>query len=315
MRVDVEAAKRIYRYRCKTQTISTNQIFEEVIKLFLYFDMDTSGDNKLQSIDSNISNTGTISHFEKTQYKSNENLQHALNLLVESTHNLTEQEHNEYLKNTLLTSGKPKKEIEKSDSQSLVNKARTMAEEEEEETFEFTLLRNKWHLVVLFCKVHNLPLNEIRLIELAKQNNWIGLLYESQMLGFPVQQVLNVVETYFQDQNIKEHLIVCLKQMAHENQTTVFYRDKSLSEQTKQSFHIFPTTNDRQQVSHKIEQQKQKTFDLFKLIKKAQTKPYPGTLQFFLFVNGSKMDLFFMCSFFIVFFVYVSRGSFAEVLI
>jgi hypothetical protein len=292
LRIDVEAAKRIYRYRCKTQTISTYQIFEEVIKLFLCFDMGTSNDNKSQNVESNISNTRTISQYEKTQYKSNEILQHALNLLVESTHNLTEQEHTEYLKNTLQTYDKAKKESEKSDSQSLVNKVSNIRmTAEEDENFEFTLLRNKWHLVVLFCKVHNLPLNEMRLIELAKQSNWIGLLYESQMLGFPAQQVLNVVETYFQDQNIKEHLIVCLKQMARENQTTVFYEDKNLYEQTKPSFYVSPsTTNNRRQSPQKIEQQKPKTFDLFKLIKRAQTKPYPGTLEFFLFANWSKMS-------------------------
>ena len=65
---------------------------------------------------------------------------------------------------------------------------------------------SKWSLVTQFCRAHNLQLSSGHLRELAEKNDWVSFLYEAESQGFGVHQLLKIVEKYFLDASLKEHL-------------------------------------------------------------------------------------------------------------
>lgn len=109
-------------------------------------------------------------------------------------------------------------------------------------------LNNKWHLVTQFCRVHKLTLNDAPLIELAQQNDWVRFLYEAQVLHYPGEQVLRIVNKYFTDVSLRQHLITCVKQMEAERGT-------------------FVTQQNEEEVQ---------SSDLFELINQARNQVHPG---------------------------------------
>lgn len=109
-------------------------------------------------------------------------------------------------------------------------------------------LNNKWHLVTQFCRVHKLTLNDAPLIELAQQNDWVRFLYEAQLLHYPADQVLRIVNKYFTDANLRQHLITCVKQMEADRGT---FTDQQADEEAQSS-------------------------DLFELINQARNQVHPG---------------------------------------
>lgn len=46
-----------------------------------------------------------------------------------------------------------------------------------------------WHLVALFCRVHSLPRSLTLLHELARNNDWVMFLYESDLQQCPADTV------------------------------------------------------------------------------------------------------------------------------
>merc|ERR1719453_2897452 len=64
-----------------------------------------------------------------------------------------------------------------------------------------------WHLVALFCRVHSLPRSLTLLHELARNNDWVMFLHESDLQDCPVETVLDVARQYFTDFSLKSHLL------------------------------------------------------------------------------------------------------------
>ncbi|TNV87663.1 hypothetical protein FGO68_gene5122 [Halteria grandinella] len=74
-------------------------------------------------------------------------------------------------------------------------------------------LDSPWHLVGLFCKVHNLPPSLTLLHELARKNDWIMFLYEAQQQQCPKETTLDIINDYFQSFSIKKHLITVFRKV------------------------------------------------------------------------------------------------------
>ncbi|CEM20910.1 unnamed protein product [Vitrella brassicaformis CCMP3155] len=63
-----------------------------------------------------------------------------------------------------------------------------------------------WHLVALFCRVHQLPRSLTLLHELARNNDWVMFLHESDLQQCPPDTVLDIVHGYFTDRPLQSHL-------------------------------------------------------------------------------------------------------------
>ncbi|XP_019859323.1 PREDICTED: spatacsin-like [Amphimedon queenslandica] len=69
---------------------------------------------------------------------------------------------------------------------------------------------NVWLLVQRFCQYHSLPPSTAYLIECAKNKEWLSLLCHAQLHKIAPQEVISVVEKHFSDQVLKEHLQLAL---------------------------------------------------------------------------------------------------------
>ena len=68
-----------------------------------------------------------------------------------------------------------------------------------------------WHLVALFCRVHNLPRSLTLLHELARNGDWVMFLHESDLQQCPVETVQDVVQLYFESSSpLRSHLNILL---------------------------------------------------------------------------------------------------------
>ncbi|KAJ0041339.1 hypothetical protein Pint_27017 [Pistacia integerrima] len=70
-----------------------------------------------------------------------------------------------------------------------------------------------WNLVTVFCQMHQLPLSTTYLGVLARDNDWVGFLYEAQVGGYPFESVVQVASKEFSDPRLKIHVLTVLKGM------------------------------------------------------------------------------------------------------
>ena len=63
-----------------------------------------------------------------------------------------------------------------------------------------------WHLVALFCRVHNLPRSLTLLHELARNGDWVMFLHESDLQQCPIETVRDVIAFYFDENPLRSHL-------------------------------------------------------------------------------------------------------------
>ncbi|KAK4767669.1 hypothetical protein SAY86_015419 [Trapa natans] len=70
-----------------------------------------------------------------------------------------------------------------------------------------------WNLVIEFCQVHHIPLSTKYLAVLARDNDWVGFLSESQIGGYPFDVVMQVASKEFSDPRLKLHILTVLKKM------------------------------------------------------------------------------------------------------
>merc|ERR1719387_856937 len=75
-----------------------------------------------------------------------------------------------------------------------------------------------WHLVALFCRVHSLPRSLTLLHELARNNDWVMFLHESDLQQCPADTVLDVVDGYFTDVPLQSHLRILAHSIAAQEQ-------------------------------------------------------------------------------------------------
>lgn len=71
-----------------------------------------------------------------------------------------------------------------------------------------------WHLVALFCRVHSLPRSLTLLHELARNNDWVMFLYESDLQQCPADTVLDIVAGYFTELPLQSHLQILANSIA-----------------------------------------------------------------------------------------------------
>ena len=67
-----------------------------------------------------------------------------------------------------------------------------------------------WHLVALFCRVHNLPRSLTLLHELARNGDWVMFLHESDLQQCPLETVRDVINSYFHETPLRSHLNILL---------------------------------------------------------------------------------------------------------
>ena len=67
-----------------------------------------------------------------------------------------------------------------------------------------------WHLVALFCRVHNLPRSLTLLHELARNGDWVMFLHESDVQQCPIETVKDVTQFYFGRSPLRSHLNILL---------------------------------------------------------------------------------------------------------
>ncbi|CAE7208025.1 unnamed protein product [Symbiodinium pilosum] len=75
-----------------------------------------------------------------------------------------------------------------------------------------------WHLVALFCRVHSLPRSLTLLHELARNNDWVMFLYESDLQQCPAETVLDIVGGYFTEVPLQNHLQILANSIAAQEQ-------------------------------------------------------------------------------------------------
>lgn len=68
-----------------------------------------------------------------------------------------------------------------------------------------------WHLVALFCRVHNLPRSLTLLHELARNGDWVMFLHESDVQQCPTETVKDVTQYYFDRTPLRSHLNILLQ--------------------------------------------------------------------------------------------------------
>lgn len=116
----------------------------------------------------------------------------------------------------------------------------------------------KWNLLASFTRVHNLPLYERTLVELASSGDWIFFLYYAQILQYPPQQVLGLL-SHFKDSNIREHLKISIKSLL---------KNSRISEPSSQHE---PIQNDKYDTNEEMT-----TSNLLKLVIQCTERVYPG---------------------------------------
>ncbi|KAJ9553781.1 hypothetical protein OSB04_017826 [Centaurea solstitialis] len=70
-----------------------------------------------------------------------------------------------------------------------------------------------WSLVTEFCRMHQIPMSTKYLAVLAKDNDWVGFLSESQVEGHPLDTVIQVASKEFSDPCLRVHISTVLKGM------------------------------------------------------------------------------------------------------
>ncbi|GAY58686.1 hypothetical protein CUMW_188900 [Citrus unshiu] len=70
-----------------------------------------------------------------------------------------------------------------------------------------------WDLVTVFCQMHQLPLSTKYLAVLARDNDWVGFLYEAQVGGYPFEIVVQVASKEFSDPRLKIHILTVLRSL------------------------------------------------------------------------------------------------------
>ena len=70
-----------------------------------------------------------------------------------------------------------------------------------------------WHLVALFCRVHNLPRSLTLLHELARNGDWVMFLHESDLQQCPIDTVRDVINFYFSQSPLRSHLNILLGEL------------------------------------------------------------------------------------------------------
>ncbi|KAL6051580.1 Spg11p, partial [Balamuthia mandrillaris] len=69
---------------------------------------------------------------------------------------------------------------------------------------------SSWSLVTSFCRLHGLPLSQQHLCNLARANDWISFLHEAQTQQYPLDQLLPIIKTHFNDHSLRSHLVQSL---------------------------------------------------------------------------------------------------------
>ncbi|RQX74661.1 hypothetical protein TGCAST_224870C, partial [Toxoplasma gondii CAST] len=72
-------------------------------------------------------------------------------------------------------------------------------------------LDSPWHLVGLFCRVHQLPRSLTLLHELARNDEWLLFLHEGDLQQCPVQTMTNIIDGYFRDAPLRHHLRIVVR--------------------------------------------------------------------------------------------------------
>ncbi|CAD7956762.1 unnamed protein product, partial [Amoebophrya sp. A25] len=73
--------------------------------------------------------------------------------------------------------------------------------------------RNTLLMFALFCRVHALPRSLTLLHELARSNDWVMFLHESDLQECPPETVLDVIDGYFTDLPLQSHLRINVSSM------------------------------------------------------------------------------------------------------
>lgn len=117
-------------------------------------------------------------------------------------------------------------------------------------------LDSPWHLVSLFCRIHNYEMSLTLLHELGRNNNWIAFLYKAQDQDCPPANVLMIIDGYFKDATLKTHLFITIQSMLDTNVlnennlekksvsdiTTEFYQNTVMSNLSL-NHNLMPSTN------------------------------------------------------------------------
>lgn len=77
-----------------------------------------------------------------------------------------------------------------------------------------------WKLVIVFCRMHNIPLSTKYLAVLARDNDWVGFLSEAQVGKYPFEAVIQVASKEFSDPRLKIHILTVLKSMQSRKKLT-----------------------------------------------------------------------------------------------
>lgn len=70
-----------------------------------------------------------------------------------------------------------------------------------------TKINSPWQLVSSFCQFHNLPRSLTLLHELARNNEWIMLLYEAYSQRCPIDTLQDIIEKYLHSGPLQKHLL------------------------------------------------------------------------------------------------------------
>ncbi len=81
---------------------------------------------------------------------------------------------------------------------------------EQEQSWEGDKTSRTWGVVICFCKLHKLPLSTWHLQQLAKENDWVGFLYQAQTHRYPEDQLLQIVKNNFSDRRLQGHLALVI---------------------------------------------------------------------------------------------------------
>ncbi|PFH35295.1 hypothetical protein BESB_061820 [Besnoitia besnoiti] len=72
-------------------------------------------------------------------------------------------------------------------------------------------LDSPWHLVGLFCRVHQLPRSLTLLHELARNDDWLLFLHEGDLQQCPPQTMTNIIDGYFREAPLRHHLRIVVR--------------------------------------------------------------------------------------------------------
>ena len=86
---------------------------------------------------------------------------------------------------------------------------------------EKTKIHSPWQLVSSFCQFHNLPRSLTLLHELARNNEWIMLLYEAYSQKCPIDTLQDIIEKYLYEGPLQKHLLNMISSL--NNKPNVLY--------------------------------------------------------------------------------------------